>query len=59
MLDFKYGKILGADYVISRFPITHKDLKMICYKCNNSKHIFLYLISFGKKILKLSWPPVL
>ena len=23
MLDFKYGKILGADYVISRFPITH------------------------------------
>ena len=44
MLDFKYGKILGADYVISRFPITHKDLKMICYKCNNSKHIFLYKI---------------
>ena len=44
MLDFKYGKILGADYVISRIPITHKDLKMICYKCNNSKHIFLYKI---------------
>jgi len=44
MLNFKYAKKLGADYVISRFPIKNNELKIACYKCNNSKHLFLYKI---------------
>jgi hypothetical protein len=44
VLNFKYAKELGADYVISKFPIKNNKLKMICYKCNNSKYLFLYKI---------------
>ena len=44
LLDFQSAKLLGADYVISRFPINNNKLKIICYKCNNSNNIFLYKI---------------
>ena len=44
MLNFQSAKTLSADYVISGFPIENKELKIICYKCNNSDHIFLYKI---------------
>ena len=44
ILNFQSAKTLSADYVISGFPIENKELKIICYKCNNSDHIFLYKI---------------
>ena len=44
MLNFHYAKKLGADYVISRFPIKNNELKIVCYNCNNSKNLFLYKI---------------
>jgi hypothetical protein len=44
MLNFHYAKKLGADYVISRFPIENNELKKICHNCNNSKNLFLYKI---------------
>ena len=44
MLNFQSAKTLGANYVISKFPIENNDLKIVCYKCNNSKHLFLYKI---------------
>ena len=44
LINFKYAKILGANYVISKFPIKNDDLKEICSKCNNSINIFLYKI---------------
>ena len=44
MLNFKAAKALGADYVISKFPIKNNVLKIVCYKCNNSNHLFLYKI---------------
>ena len=43
-LDPDYAKKLGADYVISRFPIKNNELKIVCYKCNNSENLFLYKI---------------
>ena len=44
LLNFQSAKILGANYVISKFPIKNNELKIICYKCNNSDFIFLYKI---------------
>ena len=44
MLNFQYAKQLGANYVISKFPINNSELKVICYKCNNSSQFFLYKI---------------
>ena len=44
MLDFKYGKILGADYVISKYQISNEILEMVCKKCNNDHELFLYKI---------------
>ena len=43
-LTNQHAKKIGADYVISKFPIENKNLKIICYECNNSKQIFLYEI---------------
>ena len=43
-LNFQSAKTLGADYVISKFPIKNNDLKIICSECNNSDDIFLYEI---------------
>ena len=44
ILNFQYAKKLGADYVISKFPIQNNNLKITCYNCNGSKEIFLYKI---------------
>jgi len=44
MLNFQAAKTLGTDYVISRFPIENNDLKIVCYKCNNSNQLYLYKI---------------
>ena len=44
MLNFQSAKTLGANYVISKFAIKNNRLKIICNKCNNSKHFFLYKI---------------
>ena len=44
MLNFQHAKKLGADYIISGFPIKNDELKIVCYKCNNSKNLFLYKI---------------
>ncbi len=44
MLNFQYAKKLGADYVISKFPIKNSELKIVYYKRNNSSQIFLYRI---------------
>ena len=44
LLNFKFAKNLGADYIISKFPITNNKLKIECFNCNNSDEIFLYRI---------------
>jgi hypothetical protein len=44
MLNFQSAKTLGANYVISKFPIENNDLKIVCYKCNNSNQLYLYKI---------------
>ena len=44
MLNFEAAKALNADYIISRFPIENNDLKIVCYKCNNSNQLYLYKI---------------
>ena len=44
ILNFQSAKTLSADYVISGFPIENKELKIICYKCNNSNQLYLYKI---------------
>ena len=43
-LNFQSAKDLGADYVISKFPIENNNLKIVCYKCNNSNQLYLYKI---------------
>jgi len=43
-INFQSAKQIGADYVISRFPIDSNELKVVCYKCNKYKEIFLYRI---------------
>ena len=43
-INFQSAKTLGANYVISKFPIKNNELKIICSKCNNSSDIFLYKI---------------
>ena len=43
-LNFQAAKELGAVFVISKFPIKNNELKIVCYKCNNSNHLFLYKI---------------
>ena len=44
MINFLEAKIVGADYVISKFLIKNSDLQIICKECNNSKNLFLYKI---------------
>jgi len=44
LLDFQFAKTVGAEYILSRFPIDNNDLKIICFQCNNSNYIFLYKI---------------
>ena len=44
MLNFSEAKNLGADFIISKFPIESSELKIVCYKCNNSNNLYLYEI---------------
>ena len=44
MLNFQAAKKIGAEYVISKFPIQNSELEKVCDKCNDSNEIFLYKI---------------
>jgi len=44
LIDFVAAKSVGADYVISAFPIKNINLQAICLNCYNSEDIFLYKI---------------
>ena len=44
MLNFQAAKKIGADYVISKFPIENNELEKVCSECNGSNEIFLYKI---------------
>ena len=44
LLEFQFAKTVGAEYILSGFPIDNNDLKIICFQCNNSNYIFLYKI---------------
>ena len=44
MLNFKAAKTLGADYILSSFPIKNNNLKVVCYECNSLNYLFLYKI---------------
>jgi hypothetical protein len=44
MLNFKHAKKIGAQYILSKFPIKNVELKEICFKCNKSDKMFLYKI---------------
>ena len=43
--NFIQAKTLGAEYVISKYLISNKNLISICEKCNNSPELFLYKIN--------------
>jgi|TARA_Y100000310_G_scaffold337965_1_gene426375 hypothetical protein len=43
-IDFREANFLGAEYVISKYPISNQFLLSICEKCNNSAELFLYKI---------------
>jgi len=42
--NFIEANHLGAEYVISKYSISNKNLLPICEKCNNSAELFLYKI---------------
>jgi hypothetical protein len=42
--NFIQANLLGAEYVISKYSISNKNLLPICEKCNNSAELFLYKI---------------
>jgi hypothetical protein len=44
LLNFKAAKTIGAEYVISAFPIKNPNLESICHNCRGNKDIFLYKI---------------
>ena len=43
-IDFQQAKNLGANYVISKYPISNEILISVCEKCNKSNELFLYKI---------------
>ena len=43
-INFYKARELGAEYVISKFPISNNLLKIVCMNCNNSSNLFLYKI---------------
>ena len=43
-INFAEAKLLGADYVISKYQISNEILEMVCKKCNNDHELFLYKI---------------
>ena len=42
--NFRQAHKLGAEYVISKYPILNQDLITVCEKCNDSNELFLYKI---------------
>ena len=44
-INFAEAKLLGAEYVISKYPISNQILELICGNCNNSTDLFLYKIT--------------
>ena len=43
-INFLQTKLLGAEYVISKYSISNQMLQSICEKCNDSPELFLYKI---------------
>jgi len=43
-INFSEASLLGAEYVISKYPISNQNLNLICKKCNGSLELFLYKI---------------
>ena len=43
-INFLQTKLLGAEYVISKYSISNQMLQSICEKCNESPELFLYKI---------------
>ena len=43
-INFHQAKLLGAEYVISRYSISNQILLPICEKCNDTAELFLYKI---------------
>ena len=43
-INFLQAKLLGAEYVISKYSISNQILLSICEKCNDSPELFLYKI---------------
>jgi len=43
-INFTEAKLLGAEYVISKYPISDQILELVCDNCNNSTNLFLYKI---------------
>jgi len=44
-IDFSQAKLLGAEYVISKYQISNKSLIPVCENCNNASDLFLYKIN--------------
>ena len=44
-INFLQAKLLGAEYVISKYSISNQILLSICEKCNDSLELFLYKIN--------------
>ena len=44
LINFKEAKIVGANYVISAFPIKNDNLELICQNCRDTKDVHLYKI---------------
>ena len=42
LINFKEAKIVGANYIISAFPIKNANLELICQNCRNTMDIHLY-----------------
>ena len=43
-INFRQANLLGAEYVISKYPLSNQILLLICEKCNDSPELFLYKI---------------
>ena len=43
-INFLQAKLLGAEYVISKYLLSNQILLSICEKCNDSPELFLYKI---------------
>ena len=44
-INFLQAKLLGAEYIISKYPISNQIIVPICKKCNGSSELFLYKIN--------------